>query len=128
MLFGGIGGVMAIFYSLLKYISQRTYDPEHNFRYFVKPFMGMIMGLVVYTLVFIVMRIFNFVPATLGEANAEKVQIFLAITWLLSLMVGFKENLAVDFIDNLMKRLFRRDKTKNRDEQAIIPTPYQPSP
>ncbi len=130
ILFGGIGGIAAVYYSLPKYISGRVYDPEFNFSYFVKPFMGMIMGVLVYLMVFAVMRLLSvvspldIVPGATDETSL--VQVFLGLTWFIALASGFKENVAFDLLDWVICRVFNREQTKPASTMDTSAQPYQP--
>lgn len=129
LFFGAIGGVAAVFYSLLRYVTRRTFDIEFVISYFVKPFMGMIVGTLVYLIVFVVMQFFNITPALLNTPTTATDQtkrlIFEVLSYFLSAAAGFKENLVFDLLNKVMKAIFRDADTSTEVEAP--PAPVGPS-
>ena len=123
--FGGIGGVASVFYSILKYVSDRSYDKEYNVNYFIKPFMGMIVGTLIFLIVFVVGRALNIVPSiAMAEASGEQmsqVQVFAVITFFLALAAGFQEHIALRLLGRVMKVIFRDDRDKSTDLVQTTP-------
>ncbi|MFQ5613964.1 MAG: hypothetical protein ACE5H9_17720 [Anaerolineae bacterium] len=128
LFFGGIGGVTAVFYHLHYYVSKRTYDISYNLSYIAKPFMGMILGTLVYIIVFGLMGTFGIRPAgALGQiveggteltASSKAVTLFV---WALALASGFKENLAFELLERIMKVIFRRQSGDDDADRAEPP-------
>lgn len=124
--FGGIGGIAAVFYSLLRYVSKRTFDSEYVLSYFFKPFMGLIAGSLVYLIVFIVMRTLGFYPAGTGPTNANptissEAVTFQVIAYFLAMAAGFKENLIFDLINKVMKAIFRDEPSEELPDAPDAP-------
>ena len=46
MVWGGIGGVVAVLYSLFKHAGRRDFDSQYNLSYVGKPFLGLVLGAV----------------------------------------------------------------------------------
>lgn len=126
LFFGGIGGVTAVFYHLHHYVADRAYDPQYNLTYVAKPFMGMILGTLVYMIVFGLMGPFGIAPAAIsGEAvtataDASNVLATLFV-WSLALAAGFKENLAFELLERIMKIIFRRRESGPAEPSAAPP-------
>ena len=120
LFFGGIGGVAAVFHSLLKYITKRQFDVEFVLSYFVKPFMGMIVGTLIYLMVFVVMRPFGLTPNVLQQNTGTTSRlIFEVLSYFLATAAGFKENLAFDLLGRVLKVIFRDTEV----EEEVVPPP-----
>ncbi len=107
MVWGGIGGVTCVFYSLFKHVGLRDFDTQYNLSYVGKPFLGVILGATVYMIVHLMILTLGILPAglqTVGEVNAPTVAPF--IIYLLAWACGFKENRIFDLVDRVMKRIF----------------------
>jgi len=65
MVWGGIGGVVAVLYSLFKHAGRRDFDSQYNLSYVGKPFLGLVLGATVYMIFQLMMfkenRIFDLV-------------------------------------------------------------------
>ena len=111
LFFGGIGGVAAMLYHLFKYGSGRSFDSKHVLSYFRKPFIGMLLGSVIYLTVFVAMRVLGLSPIGLPESNAETVTnvLYMGILFSIAMAVGFRENLAVNLLNRVRKRMLRDD-------------------
>ena len=123
--FGGIGAVASVFYSILKYVSDRSYDKEYNVTYFIKPFMGMIVGTLIYLIIFVVGRALNIVPAgTMAGASVEdmsKIQVFAVVTFFVALAGGFQEHIALRLLGRVMKIIFRDDREPSSTSVQAVP-------
>jgi hypothetical protein len=105
LFFGGIGGVAAMLYHLFKRVSDRSFDSKHVLSCFGKPFMGMLLGSVIYLTVFVAMRALGLSPTGLPESNAETVTNVLStgILFLVAMAVGFKQNLAFNLLNRVRR-------------------------
>jgi hypothetical protein len=103
--FGGIGGVAAVFYYLLKYVQERSFDSQYGLSYVSKPFMGMILGSMIYLTVFVVMRVLGLAPIGLQEAETQTVTdvMYTALLFFVALAAGFRENVAFDLLSRVIK-------------------------
>jgi hypothetical protein len=111
LFFGGIGGVAAVFYHLFKYMQQRSFDSQYGLSYVAKPFMGMILGSMIYLTVFVVMRVLGLAPIGLEQAGTQTVTdvMYMALLFFVAMAAGFKENLAFDLLNRVIKTVLRSD-------------------
>ena len=111
LFFGGIGGVAAMLYHLFKHVSDGSFDSEHVLPYFGKPFIGMILGSMIYLTGFVAMRVVGLSPIGLAESNAETVTIVLytGLLFSVAMAVGFKENLALKLLNRVIRGVLRDD-------------------
>ncbi len=112
MVWGGIGGVACVFYSLFKHVGLRDFDTQYNLSYVGKPFLGVILGATVYMIIHLLILTLGILPAglqTTGEVNAPTVAPF--IIYLMAWACGFKENRIFDLVDRVMKRIFSGEET-----------------
>jgi hypothetical protein len=120
--FGGIGGVASVFFSIIKYTANRSYDKEYNVSYVVKPFMGMIVGTLIYLLIYVVARPFGIAPTITNSVGPEsKTLIFEVITYFLALAAGFQEHVFFRILGRLMKIIMRDDQNDGRQEVPLPP-------
>lgn len=106
MLWGGIGGVTAVLYSLFKHVGERDFDKGYNLSYVGKPFLGAILGVAVYMAFTLLMRTLYILPAGLSGSEATAPAIAPQIIYLFAWAGGFKENRVLDLMDRVMKQLF----------------------
>jgi hypothetical protein len=117
MLWGGIGGVVAVLYSLFKHVGLRDFDPQFNISYVGKPFLGLVLGATVYMIFNLVIRTLGILPAGLeGMEGATAPAVAPGVMYLMAWACGFKENRIFDLIDRVMKRIFS-------GEEETPPTP-----
>lgn len=109
--FGGIGGVAAVFYHLFKYVRERSFDTRHLLSYFGKPFMGMILGSMVYLTVFVGMRVLGLTPIGVPGSDSEAIThiLYTGLLFFVAMAAGFKENLVFGLLNRVIKRLFGED-------------------
>jgi hypothetical protein len=110
MVWGGIGGVAAVFYSLFKHVGRRDFDTQYNLSYVGKPFLGIILGATVYMIVRLMIMTLGILPAGLAEeAEQQALETPTVAPWIIYLTAwacGFKENRIFDLVDRVMKRIF----------------------
>jgi hypothetical protein len=117
MIWGGIGGVVAVLYSLFKHVGQRDFDTQYNLSYMGKPFLGVILGATVYMIVNLLVLLLGVMPT--GAESAGGITSPTIAPWIIYLLAwacGFKENRIFDLVDRVMKRIFS-------GEQATQPGP-----
>ncbi|MEA3346071.1 MAG: hypothetical protein U9Q78_07520 [Chloroflexota bacterium] len=103
MIWGGIGGVVGALYSLHWHVSTRQdYDIQFNLSYLVKPFMGLVLGGIVY----LIARTGFLVLQQPTDSPAEAAEWF---PFLVACLAGFRQTFAYEMIDRLI--------------QVIAPTP-----
>jgi hypothetical protein len=107
MIWGGIGGVVAVLYSLFKHVGQRDFDVHYSLSYLGKPFMGLILGATVYMVFNLVIRALGILPAGTEEGGKVTVPVVApGVMYLVAWASGFKENRIFDLVDQGMKRVF----------------------
>jgi hypothetical protein len=108
MVWGGIGGVVSVLYSLFKHVGQRDFDAHYNLSYLGKPFLGLILGATVYMVFNLVLRTLGILPAGLegleGVADTA-VTVAPGVLYLIAWASGFKENTIFELVDRTMKRV-----------------------
>lgn len=102
---GGIGGVVAILYSLFKHVGRRDFDNQYSISYVGKPFLGLILGATVYMVFNLLIRALGVWPAGMA-GTAESLAVAPGVIYLLAWACGFKENRIFDLVDRAMKRVF----------------------
>jgi hypothetical protein len=110
MVWGGLGGVVAIWYHLFKHVSQRDFDSSYNISYLGKPFFGLILGATVYMAVFLFVAALGIAPRADTESllGLRDPAITPWIIYLVAWACGFKENRIFGMVDRLVKSIFSR--------------------
>jgi hypothetical protein len=94
VMWGGIGGVLGLFYSLFKHVAvSQDFDRQFTLWYIVQPFMGMLMGAIVH--LFFVAGVFQLVGATDPA--------FAAIGALLAIASAFRQNYVYAWLEAVLK-------------------------
>ncbi|MGQ9599377.1 MAG: hypothetical protein ACUVWZ_08160 [Anaerolineae bacterium] len=109
MIWGGLGGVACIFYSLFKHVGRRDFDRQYTLSYLGKPFLGIILGATVYMVINLLVLLLGILPARL-QSGSESVTSPAVAPWIIYLLAwtsGFKENRIFDLVDRVMKRVFQ---------------------
>jgi hypothetical protein len=122
LFFGGIGAVAAVFYHLFKYVQERSFDSQFGLSYVSKPFMGMILGSMIYLTVFVVTRALRIAPAGLAvdsEVDLVTDLMYLALLYFIAMAAGFKENVAFDLLNRVIKSVLSGDQVE--EEPAAPP-------
>ena len=121
MIWGGIGGVAAVWYSLFKHVGSRDFDTQFNITYIGKPFLGLILGATVYMVFTLLIRTLGILPAGVqGIEGVDSLSVAPGIIYLMSWACGFKENRIFELVDRVMKRIF------STDEEPEPAAPTQP--
>lgn len=121
MIWGGIGGVVAVWYSLFKHVGRRDFDTQYNLSYVGKPFLGLVLGATVYML-FHLMLTLGILPAGLQEGGETALAsvtpwIMYPVAW----ACGFKENRIFDLVDRVMKRIFSPGEEEETPSPDVVP-------
>ena len=108
MVWGGLGGVVAIWYSLFKHVSLRDFDPQYNLSYIGKPFFGLILGGTVYMIVQLLILTLGISTYGLAEGLEELSSPIIApwLVYLLAWVCGFNENRIFGLVDRVVKQVF----------------------
>lgn len=105
IIWGGIGGVVAVLYSLFKHVGQRDFDTHFGLSYIGKPFLGLIIGATVYMAFSLVIRTLGIFPVTVeGTGEVVLPSLTPGVMYLFAWVSGFKENRVFDLMDRTMKR------------------------
>ncbi len=113
MIWGGIGGVVAILYSLFKHVGQRDFDPHYKLSYLGKPFLGLILGATTYMVFNLVLRTLGILPVGFEAAEGIADTAFTVapgVLYLIAWASGFKENTIFELVERTMKRIFGGNK------------------
>lgn len=99
VLWGGIGGLSAAFYALVKHVED--YEPQHARWYYLSPVIGLFFGPLVALLADVGLPAF---VQLVGDAPGEMV-VRPAVMYLLAWAVGFKQNLLIHLINTVLSRI-----------------------
>lgn len=124
MLWGGIGGAVAVLYSLFKHVGMRDFDSQYVISYVGKPFLGLIVGATVYMILALVVRALGIVPASQAAGEVETIPaIAPGVVYLVAWAAGFKENRLLELVDRVMKQVFgSSDKEEPAPPEPAVPT------
>ncbi|MCL7451880.1 MAG: hypothetical protein M8467_02405 [Anaerolineae bacterium] len=107
MLWGGIGGAVAVLYSLFKHVGERDFDSQYVLSYVGKPFLGLVVGGTVYMVFNLVIRALGIFPAGVPDAEGNIVPtVAPGVVYLVAWASGFKEDRILELVDAMMKRIF----------------------
>ena len=119
MIWGGIGGVVAVWYSLFKHVGLRDFDTQYVLSYIGKPFLGLVLGATVYMLFHLLLTL-GILPAGLMQGDSAAVAVVTPwIMYPLAWASGFKENRIFDLVDRVIKRLFSG--SRSEPEESSLP-------
>lgn len=99
ILWGGIGGLSAAFYALVKHVED--YDPQHARWYYLSPMIGLFFGPLVALLADVGLPAF---VQLVGDAPGD-MQVRPAVMYLLAWAVGFKQNLLIQLINTVLAKI-----------------------
>lgn len=117
VLWGGIGGLSAALYALVKHVDD--YDPQHARWYYLSPMIGLFFGPLVALLADVGLPAF---VQLVGTAPGE-MEVRPAVMYLLAWAVGFKQNLLIQLINTVLARIVPGlyvDKDKDKDNNKVL--------
>jgi hypothetical protein len=114
---GGIGGVAAVFYALTKHISARDFDPSYTLSYIFKPFMGLILGAIIFLVVHAGTVALGVAPVP-GSEEVSRYAIYPYILYVIALAAGLREDLAFNMLSDAVKTILGR----KREETVSMTT------
>ncbi len=119
LVFGGLGGVAAVFYHVIKHVRERSFDSKHTLSYLGKPFMGMILGAMAYLGMFVFMRVLGMKPVGLQVSDTEMLThvLYMAALYLLAIMLGFKENRVFNLLNRAVKAILGGEIRRSQAEE-----------
>jgi hypothetical protein len=107
MLWGGIGGAVAVLYSLFKHVGERDFDSQYVLSYVGKPFLGLVVGGTVYMVFNLVIRALGIFPSGIPDVEGNVVPtVAPGVVYLVAWASGFKEDRILELVDAMMKRIF----------------------
>jgi hypothetical protein len=112
LLWGGIGGLSAAFYALLKHVED--YDPQHARWYYLSPVIGLVFGPLVALLADVGL------PALVqlvGTAPSE-MEVRPAVMYLLAWAVGFQQQLVIYLLKAVVGRIVPGMNVEKQEEAA----------
>lgn len=110
---GGLGAVMGLLYSLNKHAAiQQDFDRQFLLWYYVQPFLGMLMGVIV--------NLFLFAGVFLVDATGPAIQ---AIGALLAIATAFRQNYVYAWLESLLRGFERRASAAEERREAEAPKP-----
>jgi hypothetical protein len=112
---GGIGGVAAVFYALTKHISRRDFDPSYTLSYIFKPFMGLILGAIIFLVVHAGTVALGVAPVP-ESSEASRYAIYPYVLYVIALAAGLREDLAFNMLSDAVKSILGR---KQEDTASI---------
>ncbi len=118
---GGVGGVIGALYNLPWFIQFREYDPAYNMNYFARPLQAMLIGAILFLLSQAGILAGNTVIPTLGMTSENSVSLGPVFLYLLSALAGFKQEYVYEFIDNLLKMIFRIPDVPSEIKMPTLP-------
>jgi hypothetical protein len=101
---GMIGGVFGAITGLPRSVQSRDYDPASNMNYFGHPFIGLLLGAVLF-----VISEAGILAGNIVIGNFQVGPIFL---YVFAALAGFKQEYVVEFFDEILKAVFRKQQTK----------------
>lgn len=110
MVWGGIGGVVAVLYSLFRHVSQRDFDPQYNLTYVAKPFLGLVLGATVH-MGFQLLMTLSLLPSGLQADSGTVTTVTPWVVYPLAWASGFKENRIFDLLDRAIKGVFGKSES-----------------
>jgi hypothetical protein len=125
MIWGGLGGVVAVWYSLFKHVGRRDFDTQYNLSYVGKPFLGLVLGATVYMLFHLLMTL-RILP--IGLQTDDGTTLSSVTPWIIypvSWACGFKENRIFDLVDRVMKRIFSGKEVEEPIEPEELTPPTE---
>jgi hypothetical protein len=123
MLWGGIGGSVAVLYSLFKHVGERDFDSQFLVSYVGKPFLGFISGAIVYMALNLVVRAVGILAPGMQTGAGETASVVApGVVYLVALAAGFKEARLLGLIDSLWDQIFGKEE-EEKEEEILEPAP-----
>jgi hypothetical protein len=120
IIWGGIGGVVAVLYSLFKHVGHRDFDTHFGLSYIGKPFLGLIIGATVYMAFNLLVRTLGIFPVTVeGTGQVALPSLAPGVMYLVAWVGGFKESRIFDLMDRTMKRTVGGEDNAASSELAL---------
>jgi len=127
-LFGSLGGVVGALWVLIKHTSKRRdFDPIHTTWYLTNPFMGLLLGIVAYIIIFAGGNVLTLATSgSMTDLATASTSPAIPLIYPICLIVGFNQNLLWRLIDRFIKAIVPADEDEESTTSASTPPPPQP--
>ncbi len=120
-LFGSLGGVVGGLWVLIKHTAlRRDFDPIHTTWYLTNPFMGLLLGVIAYIIIWAGGSVLTL--ATSGEAAPLELSTTSPVIYPICVIVGFNQNLLWRLIDSFIKAVAPSGEDEEVDTGSNTPT------
>ncbi|GAB4471055.1 MAG: hypothetical protein Kow00124_07810 [Anaerolineae bacterium] len=120
-LFGSLGGVVGGLWVLIKHTAlRRDFDPIHTTWYLTNPFMGLLLGVIAYIIVWAGGSVLTL--ATSGETAPLELSTTSPVIYPICVIVGFNQNLLWRLIDSFIKAVAPSGEDEEVDTGSNTPT------
>ncbi len=99
---GSIGGVLGALANMVWAVRRREYDPASDAGYFARPIVGALLGCVLFVL--------SQAGILAGNIDIGDVHIGPVFLYVFALLVGFGQDIVLEFFRNILKTIFRTQK------------------
>jgi hypothetical protein len=121
ILFAALGALFNGVMALIDHTSiKRDFDPVYTSWYIINPFLGALLGMVVF--IFFVVTGTSFTPNLINDQSMATAPSPPA-TWLLAFIVGWQQNTAVKLLNGFLKLVTRDNSESARAERPSSPAP-----
>jgi len=121
ILFAALGALFNGVMALIEHTSiKRDFDPVYTSWYIINPFLGALLGMVVF--IFFVVTGTSFTPNLINDQSMATAPSPPA-TWLLAFIVGWQQNTAVKLLNGFLKLVTRDSSESARAERPSSPAP-----
>jgi hypothetical protein len=100
---GMIGGVIGALFNLPWFIQYREYDPAYALNYFLRPFVGALLGAILFLL--------SQAGILAGNLVIGDVKVGPIFLYVFAILAGFKQEYVGEFFDGVMRAIFRSSKS-----------------
>ena len=101
---GMIGGVFGAITSLPRSVLDRDYDPQSSMNYFAHPFIGLLIGAVLFVI--------SQAGILAGNVVIGDLKIGPIFLYVFAALAGFKQEDVVEFLEGILKAIFRKQQAK----------------
>lgn len=118
---GGIGGVIAIFYSLSWRVAfKQEFDRQYIMKYLVQPIMGFVLGAVIFFITSAGYLVFNPGAAAASSSPFFGSNQLVAIQIILGFIAGFRQRVVYYMIDKIVQKI-SPEETESKAPASVIP-------
>ncbi len=122
---GGIGGVIAILYSLSWRVAiKHEFDRQYIMKYLVQPVMGFVLGAVIFFITSAGFLAFNTADISTGESAFLGGPTLVALTLLLGFIAGFRQRVVYYLIDRIVQKI-SPEASSGKGPTSVVPVDDQ---